>query len=261
MAFKFVKKIFTMKPLIITVFILLPFLVFGQTSGIITYKENIKINVELPEGMEEFKSMVPTEQSFQKLLLFDANTNLYKDIEIEETSEDENITMNEGGVQMRFEIDRPDNQLFWDNETGQTIEKRDFMNKKFLIEGTTKRYKWEIAAEQKDILGYTCQKAIYKDTTDTVVAWFTSQIPVSTGPSAYAGLPGTILELNLNDGGRITTATKIELKVLEKDSIAKPKKGKKVTDEEFNAIVDRKTKEMQEEFGGSGNVIIKARTN
>jgi len=249
-----------MKQILFTVFIFLPFLILAQNSGTISYKQSIKFEVELPEGMEQFNSMIPTEQTFQKLLLFDASTNLYKDVEVE-ASEDEGATIDEGGVQMRFEIARPDNQLFWDNETGQTLERRTFMDKKFLIEGKTKRYKWEITTEQKTILDYTCQKAIFKDSTNTIVAWFTSQIPVSTGPSAYTGLPGTILELNLNDGEQITTATKVELKTLEKNSIVKPTKGKKVNEEEFDAIVDRKTKEMQEEFGGSGNVIIKTRSN
>ena len=41
--------------------------------------------------------------------------------------------------------------------------------------------------------------------------------------------------------------------------IKAPKKGKKVSQEEFEAIVDEKTKEMEEEMGGSGGIQIKIR--
>lgn len=245
-----------MKQVILTLAIIYPFLVMGQNSGEITYKETIRIEIELPEGMEQFANMVPSEQSFQKVLLFDATQNLYKDAE-KKNGEENETSSEEDGVQMKIAFSSPDNQLYCNTENGRTLERRSFMEKKFLIEGKAKRYKWEMTGEQKNILDYTCQKAIYKDTSKTVVAWYTSQIPVSAGPSAYAGLPGIILELDINEGSQLITATKIALKVLDKESITKPKKGKKVSEEEFNAIVDQKTKEMQEEYGGSGNVIIK----
>lgn len=43
-------------------------------------------------------------------------------------------------------------------------------------------------------------------------------------------------------------ATKIELK--EVDKIEKPDNGKKVTEEEFDKIVEEKMKEMEKEYGG-----------
>lgn len=59
---------------------------------------------------------------------------------------------------------------------------------------------WKIIDDYKSILGYECQKARTTFTapngkTSEIVAWFTTEIPVSSGPYKYAGLPGLILEI------------------------------------------------------------------
>jgi len=84
----------------------------------------------------------------------------------------------------------------------------------------------------------------------TVTAWFTPMIPVKNGPSEYAGLPGLILELNID---RTTLlCSKIVMNPKEAEQIEKPSKGKEVSREEFNKIVKDKTEEMRENFRGRG---------
>lgn len=247
-----------MKKLILTLFITVPFLLTGQSTGEIIYKETVKFEIELPEGMEQFKDQIPSSQQFTKTLLFNSKAMIYKDVDL---GHDDNHSMSSdnGGVQMMVQIERPDNQTYVDLKSGKTIEKKDFMGKKFIVEGKAKRYKWNMTGEQKKIMDYNCQKAIYKDTSGNIVAWFTSEIPVSAGPETYSGLPGMILEMDIDDGTRKIVATVVELKNLDKDAIEIPKKGKKVNEEEFDKIVEEKTKELQEEFGGGGNVIIQTR--
>lgn len=83
-----------------------------------------------------------------------------------------------------------------------------------------------------------------------VTAWFTPQIPVQNGPGEYAGLPGLILELNVD---RTTLlCSKIVLNTKESDAIAPPDKGTELTREAYNKIVKEKTEEMRENFRGSG---------
>ena len=65
-----------------------------------------------------------------------------------------------------------------------------------------------------------------------------------------------ILKLDRNDGEIIIEAKNVELKKLDKKAIKAPKKGKKVTQEEFEKIRDEKIKEMEAEMGGGGNRII-----
>ena len=83
-----------------------------------------------------------------------------------------------------------------------------------------------------------------------VTAWYTLQVPINNGPSEYAGLPGLILEVN---SGRTTIlCTSITLNPSEKTEIDKPKKGTKVTKQEYNDIVKKKMEEMREIYGGRG---------
>ncbi|MFC7356541.1 GLPGLI family protein [Jejudonia soesokkakensis] len=83
-----------------------------------------------------------------------------------------------------------------------------------------------------------------------VTAWFTPQIPVANGPGEYAGLPGLILELNVE---RTTIlCSKITLNTKETESIEAPNKGEEVTRAEYNKIIKEKMEEMREQFRGRG---------
>jgi GLPGLI family protein len=84
-----------------------------------------------------------------------------------------------------------------------------------------------------------------------VTAWFTPQIPVANGPGEFAGLPGLILELNVE---RTTIlCSKITLKTQGSESIEAPDKGDEVSREEYNKIIKVKMEEMREQFRGSGS--------
>lgn len=79
-----------------------------------------------------------------------------------------------------------------------------------------------------------------------VTAWFTPQIPVKNGPGEYAGLPGLILEMNID---RTTIlCSKIVLNPKEADTIEPLNTGKEVSREEYNKIVKEKLDEMRENF-------------
>ena len=85
----------------------------------------------------------------------------------------------------------------------------------------------------------------------TVTAWYTPQIPVSSGPDVYWGLPGLILELN---AGRTTMlCTEVAINSEEPIKIKAPAKGKKVTRDEYTDIVKVKTQELKERFKNRGN--------
>ncbi len=89
-----------------------------------------------------------------------------------------------------------------------------------------------------------------------VTAWYCPDIPVSNGPSDYWGLPGLILEIN--DGKTVLLCTKIALNTKEKAEIKKLTKGSKVSQKEYDEIVEKKTAEMREQFSkGGGNFQIR----
>jgi GLPGLI family protein len=83
-----------------------------------------------------------------------------------------------------------------------------------------------------------------------VTAWYTPQIPVSTGPGEYHGLPGLILEVTA--GRTIMLCTKITMNPQDRAEIIRPEKGKVVNRKEYNDIVKEKMQEMRDMYGGRG---------
>lgn len=85
----------------------------------------------------------------------------------------------------------------------------------------------------------------------TITAWYTPEVPVNQGPDVYWGLPGLILEVS--DGTTITVCTKIAINPKDKVEIKAPKKGKAITQKEFNETVVKKMQEMRDQFQNGGN--------
>jgi GLPGLI family protein len=83
-----------------------------------------------------------------------------------------------------------------------------------------------------------------------VTAWYTPQIPVSTGPGEYHGLPGLILEVTADK--TVMLCTKIIMNPQDKPEIDRPNKGEIVTRDEYNQIMKDKIEEMREMYGGRG---------
>jgi GLPGLI family protein len=176
-------------------------------------------------------------------------------------------------------------------KSGKIIEDVETFSKRFLIVEEMQQPKWQLGSETKQIGQYLCYKATLtredtnidyskifgrrggnnakkKDSVqttkkevdapkmETITAWYTPQIPVSTGPKDYYGLPGLILEIN---AGRTTMlCTEIVINPEENIAIKEPKKGKQVSRQEYNAIVKVKSEELREQFrarrasGGGG---------
>lgn len=246
-----------MQKFIFFLLLLAPWVLAAQnTEGQISFTETVQLRIELPpDASEEMKKMLPSSRSSQQVLFFDEKACLYRDAS-EADADATEINGQAGGGEVRIKMMRPENRLYRDLESDAVVESREFMGRFFLIKDAPKAHKWKIGSEQKEILGYRCQKAVLQDTSRKVTAWFTPQIPVSLGPAGYAELPGMILELNIGDGQTVVAASKVEFKKLDKKDIEKPTKGKECTRAEYEKIVEEKRKEMQAEGGGGGMRVI-----
>lgn len=206
-------------------------------------------------------------------LVFSSGKSLWRTVE-----KDEDDDMSAGdGVQVRMIVAGNNDVLFTNFENGKRVEKKEFMDKTFIVDDSIGKLKWKMTGETKIILGHTCMKATTekistqmrmnidngvvekKEIQDTavIIAWFTSDIPVPAGPGEYQGqLPGLILEMDINNGKQKYTATAISAKA-DMAEIKEPIGKKHYTPAEFKTERDKLMAEMQKNNQGGGNIQIR----
>jgi GLPGLI family protein len=228
---------------------------FAQTSGVIQYTETIKMDINIADGDDAIRNLLPKEQKVARVLYFTPEVALYENV-----SNDEKETVKEyeeGQARMMVRFDMPEEKFYSDLAGKTMLQQRDMMGRKFLIETKTDAAKWKLTGNQTKILGYACQEATMRDGETVVTAWFTSAIPVAAGPNIFGGLPGLILKADMDNGRSVIEATSISLQEVPSALVKKPSQGKKMTRDQFRAMLDERRKEMGAE--GGDNVIIKVR--
>lgn len=155
-----------------------------------------------------------------------------------------------------------DGRYNWEND--QLIITRDFekerifevyetLGKTYIVEDSLKFFKWKILNEIKEVNNYVCMKASTFEPIkkQNIVAWFTTDIPVSAGPERFGGLPGMILEINIDDDAIVYTSKTITLSSNQEIPVLPKKlKGKKVKLEILNKEMEEyiKNQEAMHEF-------------
>ena len=228
-----------MKPLLILMFFLVShcFVNAQGTQGVITYERTsnyIKIISRLDFLSQEEKDRAKltwgTHDGWKEKIALYFNE---KESKYENVKED-----SDGGWS-----GRPDDFIIYRNfEKERKLDFETISGKTYLLEDSLVTPKWQVMNKIKDIKGYLCMMAVSKDTVknQTITAWFANDIASPSGPEKYFGLPGLILELDINDGDVVITADKVELKPVTAEQLALPKKmkGKKVNQAQYNAILD-----------------------
>ena len=117
------------------------------------------------------------------------------------------------------------------------------LGKTYILEDSLRTPNWKILNDMKEVAGHICMNAYWEDTLkqQRIVAWFALDMPVPAGPERLCGLPGLILEANVNDGALILTADRIvEKKLTIELNLPKKKiKGKKITEAEYLDILKK----------------------
>ncbi|WP_282071489.1 GLPGLI family protein [Polaribacter atrinae] len=274
-----------MKSLFTFIFTLVSIITFGQQDfqGKAIYMSKTSVNLDnfarggeqLSEArkkqlQERMKSQL--EKTF--ILNFDKSSSLYK-----EDAKLEAPTTGGGGRGPRFGGFSGGGTKYKNTKDKVALEATEFFGKKFLVSDNMEQLQWELGAETKQIGSYLCYKATLlkdanpldfsnfrrprggEDTEDKkdevkevkqvlVTAWYTPQIPVSSGPGEYWGLPGLILEIN--EGTTTILCTEIVLNPSEKEAIEAPSKGKKITREKYSETVTKKMEELRQNFQNRG---------
>src|SRR5690606_17976714 len=249
----------TISKLIVATFILMFATATAQDfHGVATYKSHRKMNFKMggegsnPEIDKQIQEQLKKQFQKEYTLTFNQEASIYK--QNEELAKPSPVSSSGISIEISMGSDVRYKNVKENRYTNQT----ELYGKQFLIKDSLSTRAWELVNETKNIGEYTCFKAIYKDsitsTTFTdkgeiqevkkeriTTAWYTPQIPVNNGPEDFQGLPGLILEIN--DGSLTLVCTKIVINPKDKTTIDEPNKGKVLSQAEFEAIVEKKSKE------------------
>jgi GLPGLI family protein len=117
-----------------------------------------------------------------------------------------------------------------DLDAKTTSTRREIFENTYLIQDSLRNLEWRITDETREIAGFECRKAVTKICDSVyVVAFYTDQIAVSSGPETFGGLPGMILGLAVPRLYTTWFATKVELSEPTPAQLTPAQKGKKVT--------------------------------
>lgn len=276
-----------MKTLLITATLFSIFQISSAQNieGKATYLSKLKMEDQIdldqqniPEGLKGLISeAIKGETQKEYTLVFNSTESLFK-----ETDKVDNKISKNSGMSIQTTVLDTDKaggeHLYKDLKNGIYTEQAESFDKTFLINDSIPKINWVLTKDTKNIGQYKCNKAYYineymapKSPTnltelvtkiDTVVAWYSPQIPVSNGPKLLSGLPGFILEFS--DSQEIFQCSEIVLNPKEEVCITKPTKGKQISAKAFKVLMDKKQKEQMEQLNGlldgSGNnfqIIIK----
>lgn len=213
----------------------------------------------------EMKAMFPEFKEGRRMLLFTDRESIYKDMS-SETAPD---PFGSGGGRVVMNLDGTSETYIHFGEARKVIAK-EMLGARFLVVDSLTKYPWVLMDESRTIAGHVCKKATLttKMVRQTmrmeastakkssapppkveeigIEAWYAVDLTSSGGPEGYTGLPGVILEMDIDKGAMVYKAREVR-PLSDPKQIKEPKKGRKVTPEEYVSAV----KEMlQNGMGG-----------
>lgn len=126
--------------------------------------------------------------------------------------------------------------------TNRLTDVFEILGKVYVVDDSLQPPNWKIQNDLKDVAGHICMKATVEDTVkkQKIVAWFAQDIMHPSGPERYFGLPGMILELDINNGAVVIAAERIEAKKLSNElELPKKLKGKSISETAYQQMVSK----------------------
>lgn len=268
-----------MKKILLLLAICISVMGFAQIKeGKVVYERTFQLPTRIFAANAEIASQLPRSRTDQYELLFGNNQSLWQYVPDANSEGDPNtFSTSSGGNTMVFRFAGGSNDISYCNlEKGTRVDQREIADKNYVVTDSIRKLDWKLTNETKTILNYTARKAISvrigtrsqmsmengemkrEQVPDTVsiVAWFTTDIPVAVGPGTYQGqLPGLILELEENNGRTLFKAVEVSPKV-SLSKIKEPKDGKKITAVEFDKEREKIMEEMRKNMP-NGNMRIR----
>ena len=269
-----------MKRLLIASAMLLAIPTLAQVKeGKIVYERTMQLQIRINDDNPAFQNMIPKERKDKFELFFTEGKSLWQGVEDDGQNDETSFGDSGGGMRMVIRVPGSDDIAFHNITESKKVDQRELGGKSYIIADSIKKMSWKVAGETKVVLGHNCMKATtqrmqesFRMSVDNgeakrekvmdtmnIVAWFTNEIPGSFGPDTYQGqLPGTILEIDVNNGRSSFKAIEISPKA-DVAKIKEPSKGKKVTAEEFAKEREKLMQEMMQNGGGGPGMRVNIR--
>ena len=137
-----------------------------------------------------------------------------------------------------------ENVVVADMETHIVNSQKKVFEDTYLLQDTVGNIQWKITEELRTIAGFECRKAVAIICDSVyVVAFYTDEIAVTGGPESFNGLPGMILGLAIPRLYTTWFATKVELVEPKTTDFVIPTKGKKITEQSLQTVLQRSLKD------------------
>jgi len=131
-----------------------------------------------------------------------------------------------------------------DVKNNQISLQRDIFEQTYLVKDSLQKYEWKISNETRLIAGFECKKAVTKICDSVyIVAFYTDEIIVSSGPESFGGLPGMILGLAVPRLQVTWFATKVDIKEPTEAMLNPKQKGKAVNWEVYQKDLNKAMKD------------------
>jgi GLPGLI family protein len=224
----------------------------NKKSGQVVYQTIKKIELNLEGELSHLANQIPKEIKKENELIFNEKASVYRSLIRNQENELENET---SGSLIQIKSGSSNEFVYSDLILKTNTSQREFLSRLFLIDSKADTIQWKLTGNQKNILDINCHEAQLTGTPKRIIAWFAPSIPVPTGPDGYTGLPGLILSLDIDNGKSVIDAQSINFRDVDSKEITKPKSGKKVTQKEYEKIVEDKKRELSGNQGGGVFII------
>ncbi|MDH1882793.1 GLPGLI family protein [Empedobacter sp. GD03797] len=227
-------------------FLILPIIGFAQDA--------VRVEYEVRQEFDR-SNIKQTSARMEEMLVNSENKRYYFELFVNATNsnftEIERINNEQGrGISVGL-LSNVSSNIYKDFNSKELYENNK-MKPKLFIKDSIQTFPWVLSKEESTILGYKVRKATYTNPTQTIEAWYASDLPFRDGPSRFNGLPGLILKIKFklpftSDMDTNVSFTAIDVKPYA-GKIELPNKSKKVTKEEYD-------KEIEKSMGKSGGII------
>ncbi len=218
---------------------------YKKVIGKVTYNATVEQTKEYKEKYKNqntsqdrlFKAIEKEGEKFNLELVFSKQNSVYHLIEPMNKDSKSQYAFNLAKI-----IYKAGNKFYYSTKEKTITKEVDFLENKYLIENKNDFATWKMLNRQEKIGKYTCYlaereyeylsrkgKTIVKQT-----VWYTTELPFPFGPAEFVGFPGLVLKVK--SGTIVYNAKLIKMNPHEKIVFNTEKRGKKISQKEFDKI-------------------------